>query len=269
MMQMKKSSVGQADWAFDGVTAIVTGAAGGMGGRCAERLLEAGAFVVAHDLNEEQLRETSAHWAAEAHRLEFGDLCDPTVVNALFSAAATSPGTLGALIHAAGIMETRPFLELDDATWKRMIDVNLNASFSLVRSAGVAMTETLGGSIVLFSSAAGRSGRPAAAHYAASKAALLSLTKSAAYALAPNVRVNAICPGVVLTTMWDGIVRERDSTYGNGAGDAYLGEVLARSCLHRAGGCDEIADVVLFLASNASSYVTGQALNVDGGLEMD
>lgn len=260
-----KSSL-SATWSFHGATVIVTGAAGGIGARCAARLLEAGAYVVAHDLDLERLREVSLGWSPH-HDLVSGDLCKDGTADGLVE-AAVDRGCLRVLVHAAGVMETRPFLELTTDAWRRMIDINLNASFALVRAAGEAMFATNGGSIVLISSVAGRGRRPSAAHYAASKAGLLSLTRSAAAALGPRVRVNAICPGVVLTRMWDGIIHERDIQFGVGAGQAYLNEVLRLTCLGRPGEVDEIVNAVLFLASDASSYITGQAVNVDGGLEM-
>ena len=116
---------------------------------------------------------------------------------------------------------------------------------------------------------AGRSGRANAPAYAASKAGLLSLTKSAALAYGPSVRVNAVCPGIVMTEMWRGIIRDRDHEFGPGAGQQYLDELSARMPLARPGEPQEIAQAVAFLASDLSTYITGQAVNVDGGLEMD
>jgi NAD(P)-dependent dehydrogenase (short-subunit alcohol dehydrogenase family) len=130
-------------------------------------------------------------------------------------------------------------------------------------------TTTSGGSIVTLASVAARSGRPDAAHYAASKSALLSLTKSAAMAYAPTVRVNAVCPGIFLTPMWEAILADREAEFGAGAGQAYLDEVLSRVPLKRVGVAVELANVVVFLLSDLSAYITGQAVNVDGGLEMD
>lgn len=254
-------------WPLHARTVVVTGAAGGMGSRCVEQLLAAGARVIAQDLDAERLQTAAEQWQG-AFGLVVGDLTQRATAEQLLKAAADGGG-VDAVIHTAGIMETRPFIELSTAAWSRMLDINLTASFMVVQVLGQALFERGRGSIVLFGSVAARSGRASAAHYAASKAGVLSLTKSAAMALGPKVRVNALCPGVVLTSMWDGIMHQRDEQSGAGSGRAYLDQVLDKTCLKRAGGLDEIADVALFLVSDSSSYITGQALNVDGGLEMN
>lgn len=255
------------EWSFQSKTVVVTGAANGMGARCAARLLKAGATIVAHDLDAQRLQRGTLD-GHRFHEIVAGDLREPGAAEQLL-AAANSRGGPDALIHAAGVVDNHEFLSLSTDAWRTMLEINLTAAFSLVRTLGGAMVSRGRGAIVLFSSVAGRGGRPLAAHYAASKAGVLSLTKSAAAALAPSVRVNAVCPGVILTRMWDEIIRQRDEQFGEGAGQEYLSQVLGRSCLGRAGELDEVADVALFLISEASSYVTGQALNVDGGLEMN
>lgn len=131
------------------------------------------------------------------------------------------------------------------------------------------MQAQAGGSVVTLASVAARSGRPDAAHYAASKSALLSLNKSAAMAYAPQVRFNTVCPGIFLTPMWETILADRETEFGPGAGQAYLEQVLSKVPLSRVGAMFELSNVVAFLLSDLASYVTGQAVNVDGGLEMD
>lgn len=247
---------------------IVTGAAGGLGSACARLFSDAGATIVLVDLDGAALEAVEKTvvgqtWIRPAN-LGLRDECRDLVNDVM-----ERFGRIDSLIACAGVMQTRPLLELSEADWRRVIDINLTGTFFLVQAAAEQMLAGGGGSIVLFASVAARSGRPFGAHYAASKSALLSLTKSAALALAPTVRVNAVCPGIVLTSMWDGIMTDHDKLFGVGAGDAYRERVESSAPLGRSADPTEIANATLFLASDLASYVTGQALNVDGGLEMD
>lgn len=256
---------------LSGRVALVTGGAGGLGRACARALLDLGATVVLADRPGERLDEAAAELRAFG-RAETRpvDLADPSTCSALPAAASSTAGRdrLDILVNAVGIMRTQPMARTTAEQWRDTFAVNLDGIFLTVQAAAAMMAGT-GGSIVTLASVAARSGRPNAVDYAASKAGLLSLTKSAALAYAPRVRVNAVCPGVFRTDMWKTIIHERDTEFGAGAGEAYLDEVVERTPLRRLGDPAELGSVVAFLAGDLSSFVTGQAINVDGGLEMD
>jgi NAD(P)-dependent dehydrogenase (short-subunit alcohol dehydrogenase family) len=256
---------------FSGRTVLVTGGAGGLGRACVESFADGGAQVVVSDLPSARLDALVSGPAGHTGRLHVVplDLSDRENCARLPGLACEAAGvrSLDALVNAVGVMRTVPFADITHDQWTRTIEINLSGVFATIQAAAARMAP--GGSIVTLSSVAGRSGRPNAADYAATKAALLSLTKSAALALGPDIRVNAVCPGMFMTDMWAGIMRDRDAEFGAGAGQAYAEEVAAKTALRRAGQARELAAVVAFLVSDLASFITGQAINVDGGLEMD
>jgi NAD(P)-dependent dehydrogenase (short-subunit alcohol dehydrogenase family) len=144
--------------------------------------------------------------------------------------------------------------------------VNQRGTFFIVKAAARSMTAARGGAIVLFSSIGGRKGRPLAAPYAASKAAVISIAQSAAMSYGPHVRVNAVAPGMIATPMMRQIAEERHRLLGSSLEDPYPG-VEETLPLKRFGTPDDVARVVEFLLGPLSGYVTGQTINVDGGYE--
>jgi NAD(P)-dependent dehydrogenase (short-subunit alcohol dehydrogenase family) len=195
------------------------------------------------------------------------DVADIAAVHSAVATLASEPPVAG-LVHAAGVMRTVPFDEVREADYQRLMDVNLKGTFFVIQAVAGAMRERDGGAVVLFASISGRKGRPLAAPYAASKAAVISLTQSAALAYGPSVRINAVSPGVIETSMIEQIARERNGLLGTELDDPYpgLAETLA---LKRLGRPEDVAGVVEFLLGPGSSYVSGQTINVDGGLEFD
>jgi 3-oxoacyl-[acyl-carrier protein] reductase len=247
---------------------IVTGAAHGIGRACALRQAALGDALVLWDLDADAVGAVAEEIAAAGGeaRAASVDLAD-TEATAAAVAAAAGEGRLN-LVHAAGLMRTIPFEEIDEAEFDRVTRVNLRGTFFVVKAVAEAARRGDGGAIVLFSSIAGRKGRPLAAHYAATKAATISIGQSAALRFGPEVRVNTVCPGVIRTPMNQQIAEERHELMGSSVEDPYPGleETLA---LKRFGEPDDVARVVEFLLGDLSRYVTGQAINVDGGLEFD
>ena len=242
-----------------GKVAIVTGAARGLGAALAQGLAEAGARVVLGDLNEPGARETAERIAAAggeaaATRVE---VADPESCDALVRFAASRFGRVDVLVNNAGIDIIEPVGEVTSAAWQRVVDVDargvLNASQSAVRQM---QAQGSGGAIVSISSIAAFVGIPGLASYSAAKGGVNLLTKVMAVELAPKgIRVNAIAPGYFATEM--------TAEYPPGFVDDL---VQRRSPLGRTGELEECAAAVVFLASDASSYITGAVLPVDGGL---
>jgi 3-oxoacyl-[acyl-carrier protein] reductase len=237
----------------------VTGAASGLGAACAELLADRGATVVGFD-RQPSTPPPGGSW-------ETLDLSDVDAIAPAFALAVERHGHLDGLVNAAGVMDTRAFGKIAPADFDRIFAVNVRAAFFVLQAAADAMARGRGGSAVLFASTAGRVGRPLASHYAASKAAVLSLVQSTAVALAPDgIRVNAVSPGLVETPMLQGIRLAR-TEQGADSPEAVRAEWERRIPLRRLGTPAEVAEVVAFLVSDASAYVTGEDVGIHGGLQ--
>ena len=235
---------------LEGRVAFVTGASSGIGAAVARRFLNAGARVLAFDL-----RHPPANSLPREGLLFFeGDLTNHESVERAFAQAVTTFGRLDAVVNCAGITADGVTWKLSDDEWQRVLDVNLTGSFRVVRAAIPVMRRSGGGSIVLVSSVNGLRGKFGQSNYAASKAGVIALTKSAALeAAAFGIRINAIAPGYVKTPMTDAIPAE------------FRAQALRETPLGRLAEPEDVADPILFLCSPLARHVTGVVLRVDGG----
>jgi NAD(P)-dependent dehydrogenase (short-subunit alcohol dehydrogenase family) len=247
---------------FDGRVVIVTGAAGGIGLATARELAGLGVRVVATDIDGVRL---TAALASGGVACEPGDLTDPSVRERVVARALAS-GRLDGLVCCHGIAGMAPILEFPIELWQRQHDINSTSVFFLCQAVAPHLRDD--GGIVIIGSISGKAAattqNPA---YNASKAGIMVLTRTLAYALAPNVRVNCISPGVIETAMQVAAMESLSAATGRTVDDLRAGREAAIP-LQRVGEPEEIARVVRFLLSDDSSYMTGQVLNVDGGLVM-
>ena len=241
-------------------TALVAGAAQGLGLSTARRLAADGYRVVMVDRQGDRLQAAAAELAGA--RCYVLDLLAADEIGPLVARVEDECGPLVALVNNAGIVKTQEFLDATLHDWEMIMGVNARAPFVLMQQVGGRMVTRGRGAIVNICSVAARSARPVQAIYGASKAALLHLTKSAAAAFGPHgVRVNAICPGVMRTAMTEQVWRERRPED--------VEQILRSIPLRRTADPSEVAAAVAWLLSDEAGYVNGQALNVCGGLEMD
>jgi len=248
--------------------AIVTGAAQGIGRAIARRLARDGFAVVIVDINANALDEVKREieaLGAETLALT-ADLTQLEEVQKVIARSAEW-GQLTVLVNNAGRVSIRPFLEVTEEDWDAIMALNLKTVFFAMQFAARHMRA--GGRIVNISSISGRSGRSDQAHYAAAKCAVISLTQSAALSFAPqDITVNAVCPGVVDTPMTSGIHEIRAGALGITPQES-LAHMVARIPLGRLETTEDVAGVVSFLCSPDAAYITGQSLNVCGGMEMN
>ena len=231
---------------LEGKVALVTGAGGGIGRAVVRALADAGAAVVASD--RPGLAVPSPARAVPC------DLARPETIPALAAEVERAHGRLDLVVHSAGIARDAVLWKMAESAWDEVIAVNLSAAFHLLKAVVPLLRRSGGGSVVLLSSINGERGKFGQANYAASKAGLVALGRTAAIELAAfGVRVNSIAAGFVRTAMTDSLppeVKER---------------ALSESLLKRAAEPEDVAGAVLFLCSDLSRHVTGQVLRVDGG----
>jgi NAD(P)-dependent dehydrogenase (short-subunit alcohol dehydrogenase family) len=255
---------------FPGQVAVITGAARGIGKACALRFAQEGGNVACLDLLAEENEAAAAECAAlgvETLALTC-NVTDPENVKACIETTLARWGRIDVLITAAGIYSGSPLAEVTLKQWQRLIDINLTGVFLCNQAVAPAMIAQRAGSIINISSMAGKTSWPSTAEYSASKTGVIGLTRSVAMELAVyGVTVNAVCPGNTLTDMVRSVAARQGEQLGM-TGDEWL-QMRANDCpMKRLAEPWEIAGVCAFLASEDSRYITGQALEVDGGLVM-
>jgi 3-oxoacyl-[acyl-carrier protein] reductase len=240
-----------------GLTALVTGASGGIGSAIAKGLAAQGARVALSGTREDALRAVAAEIGGDAVILPC-NLSDAADVDGLIPRAVEAlGGKLDILVNNAGVTRDNLAMRMKDDEWDQVIRVNLEAAFRLIRAAAKPMMKARHGRIISITSVVGVTGNPGQANYAASKAGLIGMSKALAQELASrNITVNCVAPGFINSAMTDVLPDAQK--------EALLGKIPAG----KLGDGGDIAAAVAYLASNEAAYVTGQTLHVNGGMAM-
>ena len=241
---------------LNGLSALVTGATGGLGGAMARALHAQGATVAISGTRREALEALAAELGERVHVLPC-NLADKSEVEALVPAAESAMGQLDVLVNNAGVTKDGVFVRMKDDDWDSVLAINLTSAFRLSRAALKGMMKRRFGRIIGITSVVGVTGNPGQGNYAASKAGMIGMSKSLAAEVATrNITVNCIAPGFIASPMTDGLNDKQK--------EAILGTIPAA----KLGSGDDIAAALVYLASREAGYVTGQTLHVNGGMAM-
>jgi 3-oxoacyl-[acyl-carrier protein] reductase len=247
------------DLNLEGQVAIITGAGGGIGREIATTLADAGANIVINDVAEEPAQAVAdevEEFGVEA-LVSTANITDETQVGEMIDEVMDAFGSIDILVNNAGITRDGLLVRMDEEQWDIVLDVNLKGAFLCTKAVARPMMKARSGRIINMASVSGVGGNAGQANYSASKGGLISLTKTTAQELAGrHITCNALAPGFIETSM----TGELDE----GTRDAWL----ERIPLGRPGTSEDVAQAVLFLAGPGASYITGQVINIDGGLIM-
>ena len=242
-----------------GQVAIVTGGGAGIGKAIALALAKEGADIALTDVNLETAQQTATEIEAIG-RKSFAapaDVSDSTAVESFINTVVEKFGRIDILVNNAGITRDTLLIRMKDADWESVLKINLTGTFNCTRAVSKIMMKQRSGRIINMASVIGLIGNVGQANYAASKAGVIAITKSAAKELASRgILVNAIAPGFIMTRMTDVLPEQVKN------------EMLTRIPLSRFGKPEDVANTVLFLVSESAGYITGQVIQVDGGMVM-
>jgi 3-oxoacyl-[acyl-carrier protein] reductase len=242
---------------LSGMTALVTGASGGLGSAIAKALAGQGARLALSGSNAEKLTAFRTELGGD-HIAVPANLSDPVAVDALVPAAVeVLGGKLDILVNNAGVTRDNLLMRMKDEEFEEVIRINLEAAFRLMRAAAKPMMKARFGRIISITSVVGVTGNPGQANYVASKAALIGMTKAVAQELATrNITANAVAPGFMTSAMTDALNEQQRSG------------ILSRIPMGAMGRGEDIGAACVYLASREAGYVTGQTLHVNGGMAM-
>jgi 3-oxoacyl-[acyl-carrier protein] reductase len=243
-------------FSLTGKTALITGASGGIGSAIARALVQAGAKIAISGTRTDALDALNAELGGIASVIPC-NLSDPASIEALVKGAEAALGSIDILVCNAGVTRDNLSLRMKDDEWQQVIDVNLTATFRLTRAAMKGMLKRRSGRIINITSVVGTMGNPGQANYCASKAGIAGMTKAIAQEVASrNVTINCVAPGFIKTAMTDALSEDQQK------------RITDNIPAGRFGLPQDVAGSVVFLASDAASYITGQTIHVNGGLLM-
>ena len=234
---------------------LITGATGGIGGAIVKKLSELGGNIFATGTNQEKLKKLKDLYP-KVHTLNF-NISDHSKIEEFIEKVSNSLNGLDILVNNAGINNDNLSLRMKHDEWQKVIDINLTSTFYLCKYSLKKMLKNKSGKIINITSIVGHTGNLGQSNYSASKAGIIAMSKSLAIEYAKkNININCISPGFIKTVMTDNIDEKMKSI------------LTAKIPMNKLGNSDDVADSVIFLASNLSSYITGETIHVNGGMYM-